>query len=81
MRFEQGGIDSSGISTLMSDVGLTNAACYAHFASTDDLVGHVMADQVRTQVASYDTLRPGRAGLEDLVREHLSPAHRDHPGT
>lgn len=40
-----------------------------------------MADQVRTQVASYGTLRPGRAGLEDLVHEHLSPAHRDHPGT
>jgi len=36
---------------------------------------------VRTQIASYCTLRPGRAGPEDLVREHLSPAHRDHLGT
>ena len=65
----------------MSDAGLTNGAFYAHTASTDDLVAHVMADHVRTQVASYGTLRPGRAGLEDLVHEHLSPAHRDHPGT
>jgi AcrR family transcriptional regulator len=81
MRFKRDGIDGSGISTLMSDAGLTNGAFYAHFASTDDLVAHVMADQVRTQVASYGTLRPGRAGLEDLVREYLSPAHRDHPGT
>ena len=81
MRFKQDGIVGSGISTLMSDAGLTNGAFSAHFASTDGLVAHVMADQVRTQVASYDTLRPGRAGLEDLVREHLSPAHRDHPGT
>ncbi|GAA4029429.1 TetR/AcrR family transcriptional regulator [Streptomyces plumbiresistens] len=80
-RFKQDGIDGSGISTLMSDAGLTNGAFYAHFTSKDDLVAHVVADQLRTQVASYDTLRPGRPGLEDLVREYLSPGHRDHPGT
>ncbi|MEE1831824.1 TetR/AcrR family transcriptional regulator [Streptomyces sp. SP17KL33] len=80
-RFKQDGIDGSGISTLMSDAGLTNGAFYAHFASKDDLVAHVVADQLRTQIAGYGTLRPGRAGLEDLIREYLSPAHRDHPGT
>lgn len=80
-RFKQDGIDGSGISTLMSDAGLTNGAFYAHFASKDDLVAHVVADQLRTQVANYDTLRPGRPGLEDLVRAYLSPEHRDHPGT
>lgn len=26
------------------------------------------------------TLRPGRPGLEDVIREYLSPEHRDHPG-
>jgi TetR/AcrR family transcriptional repressor of nem operon len=80
-RFKQDGIDGSGISTLMSDAGLTNGAFYAHFTSKDDLVAHVLADQLRTQVASYGTLRPGRTGLEDLVRAYLSPEHRDHPGT
>lgn len=80
-RFKQDGIDGSGISTLMSDAGLTNGAFYAHFASKDDLVAHVVADQLRTQVAAYDTLRPGRQGLEDLIRQYLSPEHRDHPGT
>ncbi|WP_405607692.1 TetR/AcrR family transcriptional regulator [Streptomyces sp. NBC_00076] len=79
-RFKQDGIDGSGISTLMSDAGLTNGAFYAHFASKDDLVAHVVADELRTQIAKYDTLRPGRQGLEDLIREYLSPAHRDHPG-
>lgn len=73
-------MDGSGISTLMSGAGLTNGAFYAHFASKDDLVAHVVADELRTRVARYGTLRPGRAGLEDLIREYLSPAHRDRPG-
>ncbi|MPY58548.1 TetR/AcrR family transcriptional regulator [Streptomyces spongiae] len=79
-RFKQDGIDGSGISTLMSDASLTNGAFYAHFASKDDLVAHVVADQLRTQIARYDTLRPGRPGLEDFIHEYLSPEHRDHPG-
>ena len=79
-RFKQDGIDGSGISTLMSDAGLTNGAFYAHFTSKDDLVANVLAEQLRTQVARYDALRPGRPGLEDLVREYLSSEHRDHPG-
>ena len=80
-RFKQDGIDGSGISTLMSDAGLTNGAFYAHFTSKDDLVAHVVADQLSTQLAQYDNLRPGRAGLEDLIRQYLSPEHRDHPDT
>lgn len=79
-RFKQDGIDGSGISTLMSDAGLTNGAFYAHFASKDDLVAQVVAEELRTQAARYSTLRPGRPGLEDFVREYLSPEHRDHPG-
>lgn len=79
-RFKQDGIDGSGISTLMSDAGLTNGAFYAHFESKDDLVANVIADQLRTQVKRYGTLRPGREGLEGFVREYLSPEHRDNPG-
>jgi TetR/AcrR family transcriptional regulator, transcriptional repressor for nem operon len=79
-RFKQDGIDGSGISTLMSDAGLTNGAFYAHFESKDDLVANVVADQLRAQVKSYATLRPGREGLEDFLREYLSPEHRDNPG-
>lgn len=79
-RFKQDGIDGSGISTLMSDAGLTNGAFYAHFESKDDLVANVVAGELRTQVEAFGTLRPGRAGLEDLVHQYLSPEHRDHPG-
>ncbi len=80
-RFKQDGIDGSGISTLMSDAGLTNGAFYAHFTSKDDLVAHVVASELRNQIALYDTLRPGRQGLEEFIREYLSPQHRDDPGS
>ncbi|WP_371573039.1 TetR/AcrR family transcriptional regulator [Streptomyces sp. NBC_01314] len=79
LRFKQDGIDGSGISMLMADAGLTNGAFYAHFTSKDDLVANVVAEELRTQVAKYSALPPGRPGLEDLVRDYLSAEHRDHP--
>jgi AcrR family transcriptional regulator len=80
-RFKTDGIDGSGVSTLMSDAGLTNGAFYAHFASKGDLVATVVAHELNTQIAGYGTLRPGRLGIEDFIRGYLSPEHRDNPGT
>jgi TetR/AcrR family transcriptional repressor of nem operon len=80
-RFKKDGIDGSGIATLMADAGLTNGAFYAHFESKDDLVATVVADQLKTQAEAYEALAPGRAGLEDFVRDYLSPRHRDHRDT
>jgi TetR/AcrR family transcriptional repressor of nem operon len=79
-RFKQDGIDGSGVATLMADAGLTNGAFYAHFASKDDLVAQVVADQLSTQATSFGNLPPGRAGLTAFLREYLSPQHRDDPG-
>jgi len=79
-RFKQDGIDGSGVATLMADAGLTNGAFYAHFASKDDLVANVVADQLGTQAEKFGALAPGRAGLEEFFRDYLSPEHRDNPG-
>jgi TetR/AcrR family transcriptional regulator, transcriptional repressor for nem operon len=76
-RFKQDGIDGAGVATLMSDAGLTNGAFYAHFASKDDLVATVLADQLRAQRHSVDGAPPDRAGLEAFIRAYLSPQHRD----
>jgi TetR/AcrR family transcriptional repressor of nem operon len=76
-RFKQDGIDGAGVAAVMSDAGLTNGAFYAHFASKEDLVANVLADQLRAQRQSFDAEAPDRAGLEAFVRSYLSPEHRD----
>ena len=76
-RFKQDGIDGAGVAAVMSDAGLTNGAFYAHFASKEDLVANVLADQLRDQRQSLDSQPSGRAGLEAFVRSYLSPQHRD----
>src|SRR5213592_221349 len=72
-RFKQDGIDGAGIATVMSDAGLTNGAFYHHFTSKEDLVAHVLADQLRTQRHSFDAQPHDRAGLEAIIRAYLSP--------
>jgi TetR/AcrR family transcriptional repressor of nem operon len=79
-RFKQDGIDGSGIATLMADAGLTNGAFYAHFRSKEDLIATMIADQLRGQCESLSTPVPGRAGVEQIVRQYLSVEHRDNPG-
>jgi TetR/AcrR family transcriptional repressor of nem operon len=76
-RFKQDGIDGAGVAAVMSDAGLTNGAFYAHFASKEDLVANVLADQLRAQRHSFDAQPPDRAGLEAFIRSYLSPQHRD----
>jgi TetR/AcrR family transcriptional repressor of nem operon len=76
-RFKQDGIDGAGVAAVMSDAGLTNGAFYAHFASKEDLVAHVLADQLRAQRHRFDTQPSDRTGLEAIIRSYLSPEHRD----
>jgi TetR/AcrR family transcriptional regulator, transcriptional repressor for nem operon len=76
-RFKQDGIDGAGVAALMSDAGLTNGAFYAHFASKEDLLANVLADQLRAQRQSFDAEPTDREGLEAFIRSYLSPQHRD----
>ena len=79
-RLKRDGIDGSGVAALMSDAGLTNGAFYAHFASKEDLVATVVADQLRDQQDRLATAACGRAGVGQMVRAYLSPEHRDNAG-
>ena len=78
-RFKIDGVNASGIATLMADAGLTNGAFYAHFASKDDLVAGVVAEQLGGQREAIAAL-PADSGIEQIVRAYLSVEHRDHPG-
>jgi AcrR family transcriptional regulator len=75
-RFKADGIDGSGIATLVADVGLTNGAFYGHFASKNDLVAAVVAQQLATQVARVNALPAGRESLDVFLQDYLSPQHR-----
>src|SRR4051812_28884924 len=76
-RFKQDGIEGTGVATVMSAAGLTNGAFYGHFASKEDLVANVLADQLRAQRESFGAETTDRAGLEAFIRSYLSPEHRD----
>jgi len=76
-RFKQDGIDGAGVAAVMADAGLTNGAFYAHFASKEDLVANVLADQLRAQRQRFGAQPSDRAGLEAIIRAYLSPQHRD----
>lgn len=76
-RFKADGIDGAGVAAVMSDAGLTNGAFYAHFASKEDLIANVLADQLHTQRHSFDAYTSDRRGLEAFIRSYLSPQHRD----
>lgn len=78
-RFKKDGLDGSGIAALMGDAGLSNGAFYAHFASKADLVDSVVSRELAGQLASFEQLSPGRAGVAELIELYLSPEHRDHP--
>jgi TetR/AcrR family transcriptional repressor of nem operon len=78
-RFKRDGIDGSGLATLMADAGLTNGAFYSHFASKEDLVAATVADQLHEQRVRFSERAPGRAGVEQYVRDYLSVRHRDNP--
>src|SRR5436309_1977393 len=78
-RLKRDGIDGSGVAALMADAELTNGAFYAHFASKDDLVATAIGEQLRAQRERYRTEIADRVGIERLVREYLSPGHRDNP--
>ena len=78
-RLKRDGIDGSGVAALMADARLTNGAFYAHFASKEDLVATVVADQLSQQLERYRAQAVDREGVERLVREYLSIEHRDDP--
>lgn len=71
-RLKRDGIDGSGVASLMADAGLTNGAFYAHFDSKEDLVSAAITDQLRVQREAF-----GTQSLEGIVRDYLSPWHRD----
>jgi TetR/AcrR family transcriptional repressor of nem operon len=76
--FRRDGVEAVGIAGLMAEAGLTHGGFYAHFRSKEELVRAAMLSafeqsRLRREGAGKE------AGLEDLIRTYLRPAHRDAP--
>ncbi len=76
-QFRGHGVASVGLAGIMSDAGLTNGAFYNHFESKEDLVQAVLANALDRREARLRAVAAEDAGLETMIRDYLSPRHRD----
>jgi TetR/AcrR family transcriptional repressor of nem operon len=79
-QFRTHGVAGAGVAGIMSEAGLTNGAFYAHFKSKEDLVQAVLGDALSKREQTLRAVAEGGKGLEGLIRDYLSPRHRDDPG-
>jgi TetR/AcrR family transcriptional regulator, transcriptional repressor for nem operon len=78
--FRENGVAAAGLAGIMTEAGLTNGAFYAHFESKEDLLRAVLDNSLsRRKLRLREALENGE-GLEIIVRDYLSPRHRDDPG-
>jgi TetR/AcrR family transcriptional repressor of nem operon len=75
-QFRENGVAAVGLAGIMSDAGLTNGAFYTHFESKEDLVQAVLASGLNRRETALQT----GSGLEAMIRDYLSPKHRDGAG-
>jgi TetR/AcrR family transcriptional repressor of nem operon len=78
-QFRGHGVAAVGLAGIMSDAGLTNGAFYTHFDSKEDLVQAVLANALDRREDRLRVVAADNAGLQTMIRDYLSPRHRDRP--
>jgi TetR/AcrR family transcriptional regulator, transcriptional repressor for nem operon len=78
-QFRAQGVAAAGVAGVMSEAGLTNGAFYAHFKSKEDLVQAVLCNTLSKREQTLRAAAETGKGLEGLIRDYLSPRHRDDP--
>jgi AcrR family transcriptional regulator len=79
-QFRGNGVAAVGLAGIMSDAGLTNGAFYNHFDSKEELVQAVLLSALDRREERLRTVASDNAGLETMIRDYLSPRHRDRAG-
>ena len=79
-QFRENGVAAVGLAGIMGGAGLTNGAFYSHFESKEDLVRAVLLDALDRREQTLRAALGSGAGLEAVVRDYLSPRHRDGAG-
>jgi AcrR family transcriptional regulator len=79
-QFREGGVAATGLAGIMAEAGLTNGAFYVHFDSKEDLVRAALGDALSRREETLRAAAESGEGLQDIIRNYLSPRHRDDPG-
>lgn len=80
-QFRAHGVAAAGLAGIMAEAGLTNGAFYAHFDSKEDLVRNVLCEALSRREQALQTAADNGTGLEALIRDYLSPRHRNNPAS
>ncbi|MBA8903300.1 TetR/AcrR family transcriptional regulator [Phyllobacterium sp. P30BS-XVII] len=78
-QFRDQGVSAVGLAAIMADAGLTNGAFYTHFSSKNDLVRECVEQTLDAQLQAISQ-NVSQHGLEAVLRQYLSPSHRDDRG-
>lgn len=81
--FRERGADSSGIGTVMKEVGLTKGGFYRHFESKDDLFVEAVArafEEMGNRMVEIATSAPEGQALRAIIERYLSTRHANSPG-
>ncbi len=78
--FRERGFAGASISEIMTATGLTHGSFYNHFDSKEDLLAEAFAHASEQSLATLDRYAGSEAGKQAMVRDYLSPGHRDDPG-
>ena len=79
--FRERGYDGIGVADLMKQAGLTHGGFYGHFASKDDLAAEITARVLGREGWLERLTRTPNPSLRQVVRQYLSPRHRDDAGS
>ena len=82
--FREHGGDTSGIGTVMKQVGLTKGGFYRHFQSKDDLFVEAVArafDEMGRGMLDVAKSAPEGQALRAMIEYYLSARHANSPGT
>jgi TetR/AcrR family transcriptional regulator, transcriptional repressor for nem operon len=80
-EFRAHGVAAAGLAGIMAEAGLTNGAFYVHFDSKEDLVRNVLCEALSRREQALQTAADNGTGLEALIRDYLSPRHRNNPAS
>src|SRR5437660_9933812 len=78
--YRKHGFDGIGVADIMKRAGLTHGGFYGHFPSKDDLAAEITSRVLGREGWLERLTGKRRPTMADVVRNYLSPRHRDDPG-